>query len=808
MRYDIDHQKKFCDPCISQFTSCSEYDYTDESSPRQYIVCGQVGNEGGKGGDAGQAGCGGSKGKDGKFYLKVNSNFESTIEPKTSKITNNGNTGIVGGKGLGGRNGDTACRHRTIIYTNMFFYELKMRSFFVSSLDRLRASNERGPEGNFTLECNYQGRQNFEIKNEVNVYDIQTEYLKLVSSTKSSELMNGEFIRDLINHKTAKPNIASLLERLDILSSSQNRHLLNLLQNKISEYFTDESTNLNEKMVLSYTNATIMSTINRYNNANSSVLVVDAQKFLQITWSKIKDWKDISKQNIADIYTLKYQDSLTKKITEANELVILMRADVENYDKDLKNGFVKILNEIDRMKNNLNDKSKDLSIKKQKLNNAIRMKLVLGSIKTGFSLLSLLGPKGQVVSLFGQAIVDITSTVSNPHMKSSQSSPENYDKAIEDMKSYLNNYDSEKIKCIETEIAQLEKKVIKETNPFLKKNEEKIESIELRIKKLPDSSLKYNLEIKLGEINHRQMVLNKEQKQEIQKNQNSINEAKKKLELSDKKINTIGNVGHKAGVLVNSGQIIANTFSDYQVSKAQEDLIDNEIKKNVDDFKGLYDLQNSVIELHDNVIQEAFDKFDQLLTQVEGKSIVKLEYKKLQIKNHLLELKNKITSLLKSFDNNRQLLSTIQRLENTIEIIINIYDRVEQYKEQIDFTNYLSTITQTERTSGIPAEYEKEINKLKKSISSNIVVELYDQALEAFDYWSFPFSCVLTEGLDTKMNTDLEDKDLMIESRVKVLGRLLEIMKNSEAKINFGFDNYIQGLVFDKKKFLSINGLL
>ena len=153
-------------------------------------------------------------------------------------------------------------------------------------------------------------------------------------------------------------------------------------------------------------------------------------------------------------------------------------------------------------------------------------------------------------------------------------------------------------------------------------------------------------------------------------------------------------------------------------------------------------------------------------------------------------------------------MSTIQRLENTIEIIINIYDRVEQYKEQIDFTNYLSTITQTERTSGIPAEYEKEINKLKKSISSNIVVELYDQALEAFDYWSFPFSCVLTEGLDTKMNTDLEDKDLMIESRVKVLGRLLEIMKNSEAKINFGFDNYIQGLVFDKKKFLSINGLL
>ena len=116
------------------------------------------------------------------------------------------------------------------------------------------------------------------------------------------------------------------------------------------------------------------------------------------------------------------------------------------------------------MKNNSNDKSKSLSIKKQKLNNAIRLKLVLGSIKTGFSLLSLLGPKGQVVNLFGQASVDIINTVSNPHMKSSQSSPENYDKAIEDMKSYLNNYDSEKIKCIETEIAQLEKKVIKETN--------------------------------------------------------------------------------------------------------------------------------------------------------------------------------------------------------------------------------------------------------------------------------------------------------------------------------------------------------
>ena len=793
---DKDHQDKYCNPC-SRMCKYRTYVFQTPLNPSITTHCGQVGEEGGKGGDAGQAGCGGTEGNDGKFYLIVSSNISKIIEPDTHKITNNGNSGNTGKKGIGGRKGDTACRTLETQFL-IFFYEFKLSSNYLIDKDTIILSSERGPDGNnATSECNYQGRQNFEIKNEVNVYDILTEYLKFASSTKSSVLMKGKFIEDLINLKLVKPNIASLLERLEILSS--NRHLLNILQNTISELHTDKSTNENEKMVLKYINATIMSIIYRYKTASSSVLVVDVHKFLQITRSKITEWKDIIKQNIADIYTLKYQHSLRKKITEANELVILMRADVENYDKDLKNGFVKILNEIDEMKNNSNEKSKSLSIKKQKLNNAIRLKLVLGSIKTGFSLLSLLGPKGQVVNLFGQASVDIINTVSNPHMKSTQSGPVNYDKALEDMKSYLNNHYSQKIKRIETEMQKLETKVNKETNPFLKKKENKIELIRSQIEKLPDIPSKYNLKVVFEESVIRQMILNKESKQEIEQNKKIIDEAKKKLENSEKKINTIGTIGQKAGVLVNSARIIADTFGDYQVSKSQENLIDGEIKKNADNFKGLYDLQNSVIELQETVIQEAFEKFARLLTQLEDKSIVKLEYQKMQIKNNLLELKNKITSLLKSFDSNNQLLSTIQRLDNTLERIINIYDSVEQYKEKINFTNYLSAITQTERINGIPAQYEKEINKLKKSISSNIIVELYDQALEAFDFWSFPFSCVLTQGLQTKIDADLENNDLMIQRRVDVLGQLLEVMQKSEATINYKIHNYIQNLIFDKK---------
>ena len=76
---------------------------------------------------------------------------------------------------------------------------------------------------------------------------------------------------------------------------------------------------------------------------------------------------------------------------------------------------------------------------------------------------------------------------------------------------------------------------------------------------------------------------------------------------------------------------------------------------------------------------------------------------------------------------------------------------------------------------------------------------MYDQALESFDYWSFPFSCVLTQHLKKQIDDQIEHKDLIISERVRVLDQLLKIMNKSEIENNNPKkEKYIKRFEFDR----------
>lgn len=63
-----------------------------------------------------------------------------------------------------------------------------------------------------------------------------------------------------------------------------------------------------KKSVLNYIQAAIYSLVLRYNSAHEKVLVINLEKYLELTFSQIKNWTSLFKQN------LKYIDLIMKII--------------------------------------------------------------------------------------------------------------------------------------------------------------------------------------------------------------------------------------------------------------------------------------------------------------------------------------------------------------------------------------------------------------------------------------------------------------------------------------------------------------
>jgi hypothetical protein len=117
--------------------------------------------------------------------------------------------------------------------------------------------------------------------------------------------------------------------------------------------------------------------------------------------------------------------------------------------------------------------------------------------------------------------------------------------------------------------------------------------------------------------------------------------------------------------------------------------------------------------------------------------------------------------------------------------------------EHSQFANFVATITQTELSIGIPVIYQEKINNMKKIIHENILIEMFEQSIKAFKYWSFPFFCEYTRDMVIK-DIELGNANQTIYKYKEALGMLLEKIKRSEFSIDPSIDNYIQSISFEQ----------
>ncbi len=242
-------------------------------------------------------------------------------------------------------------------------------------------------------------------------------------------------------------------------------------------------------------------------------------------------------------------------------------------------------------------------------------------------------------------------------------------------------------------------------------------------------------------------------------------------------------------------EILSDFIELTDFSSEEVEVINEQIEKNELLFSFLYEIDTKINKLQTELWNEIRDELSLVTKSLNINSSVTLSFKKWKVKEILYDFQNEISILMNSLDHNKkQILSSVNRIQNTILNMIEIYSCILDLQKRIEDSNHMFEITRTSiRTGG---NYENKFEALEKKIIENTIIERYEQALKSFSYWSFPFYC-LFNITNIYKNSHLKSVDSFIDHYNQLANHMIEIVKR-DGKL-FEYDTYVVSRNFDKK---------
>ncbi|CAG8579977.1 12288_t:CDS:2, partial [Racocetra fulgida] len=159
-------------------------------------------------------------------------------------------------------------------------------------------------------------------------------------------------------------------------------------------------------------------------------------------------------------------------------------------------------------------------------------------------------------------------------------------------------------------------------------------------------------------------------------------------------------------------------YDKYQNDKEKFGKLNNAFKQAEDDIKKLESYEESIYREIIPMIEKIQSDICNLGNQIDQKSHVFLDLSKWQVRSSLNEIKIILRQISKGFPEIRDYLTSyIDKLDENMTTIINIYDRIQSYYDQSRLANYIANISSPTNTTEIENEkLKKEIEKLEREI--------------------------------------------------------------------------------------------
>ncbi|GFT48415.1 uncharacterized protein NPIL_178081 [Nephila pilipes] len=757
-----------------------------------YTIFGKPGGKGGDGGNGGRGGKGGSPGIITIFELNENSPVL-----KRHSEGKDGLNGAEGKGGVGGRDGDD------IKVSTYSFNPPKYWTLF----KRITHGNGLSGRNGIAGANDKQIEKPKPADNLHEPYAIINQYKYFLRENLDDRFKRHFLLQfqDQLNNNVGVKNMYNTLGLVNDLQGLEKQfHALNkyvdfvplyesLLQ-RIKEYAQnpkDGENSVQYKKVLSnlYT-ATLGRIYNLKENSESS-LVVDINGYLDLVRKDMETLGELQrmsdKVDIISKSKENYKSSVDRKIEEAKRLIInQIIPEINNVDDKIDYDIDLLITETLELQKTVEQEKEALIEKQRELENSLAQRGLFGCFKIIGEVVSFLGPVGEIIG----SVIQTTSTVSESLLLDNKGTAELPSSVVSDLKSFGDNI----ITMKNRKIADFHK-LIQELSEEINQNSEnlgdmsgKLEHIKTSLNKIAESKFDWNaIE-----------ALRDELKLDLKRKEEKL----KELQVThDQKIDRALQVIDSFSKIVTFGSEFLSVYSKYKNDKTKVDAITDAIDQKENEMRRLQDYEANIYKTLVPLLENMQGNFHEIVNELEGKSKVNLDVTKWQVQSALKDIKLQMQHFTDGFEVKEDLTRCIEKLDEVMTTLMNIYDRIQSYQEQQNLANYIADISSPVAT-GIKlsdSKLQKAVIDLEILIRSNLVLQQYKTAIDAFKQWVFPFAHNYLQDYQLPTHLKLEGSvENLVTDAVKQIEDLKSKIGLYKTSIN-KTDEYIQNGEFSSR---------
>ncbi len=184
---------------------------------------------------------------------------------------------------------------------------------------------------------------------------------------------------------------------------------------------------------------------------------------------------------------------------------------------------------------------------------------------------------------------------------------------------------------------------------------------------------------------------------------------------------------------------------------------------------------------------------EKVQTELEGKSIISRTYSRFETKNTFETFQQKIEGFLKDFSSDQDLINIIKKVEGAITTSMDIYDRVQDYRDRITMVKYMANLAAPGSSSEDP-----NFVAFKLKVKKNLLLQQYGEAMNAARQWSFPFSeSLFGPSIDLRQFGDNATYEEMVNLVKESIEKIREDISDYASRVNPQVDNAIMLAKFD-----------
>lgn len=557
--------------------------------------------------------------------------------------------------------------------------------------------------------------------------------MKFVSQLDSSiDIKNSYDTLGLVNElRDLEKQYHGLHGEVDFLPFYQS------LLNRTSEYAQhpkDFENITSYKKVLSYLYTATLSRIATLKMSSESNSIIDLDNYLKQVKQNINALNNlqekINKVNVINQHKENYKVSVDTKIREAEHLIVTqVTPAIDNISTQIEHKIDLLIDETIALKKQARVEKEQLAQKKRELERAVTTSWLL----SGFKML------GQVVGCFGNLGSATGSVIGSATQVAESFSLEGQDSYTtqplpDDVVSAIKSTHSKLVDLKDQKFTRF-KKLLENVSNEVNQHPEKLSDTSEKVKKLIISCQVAQNNSDVNKIKE----LEKELKQELTRKTGELNKQKSS---TDKKIVRATAVITKFNHAIQFGMVGFDIYSKHINDKQRVRTIDEAIEQANDKIQKLEQYESQIYETITPMLKNMGDDLNGIANQLDNKSQVMLDVTQWQVQSFLKDIKLQMQQFTKGFTIEDNLARCIEKLEETMTTLINIYDRIQNYQEQQQLAVYIADISSpTANRMGITNQtLSNAINELEIIIRSNLVLEQYQTAVNALTQQVFPFA--------------------------------------------------------------------